>query len=599
MRRCLIWGCCLLLLGARLPAQQAEPVRAEAAKAADKAGKPAEAKAAETKPAAKAPEGAPAVKAAEAAPEPPKVPDKKDTLSSLLTTRESIRKALEEQRQKLRADAGETVKQEAQQQIELLEKRRQEVERDFNVLVTGLQSLEDFNRKPGGEPQIKLQDEISQLLTPIFSDMRELTRKPREVRALQEELGRLAAQEEQARRALAEVDRLLAEVKASKNADASLRTALTDTRKQWQGRLDEAASRAAGTRHRLAELRVSGADFWSELGHQVQRFVFVRGTNIALALIAFLVVLFGLRAIYCYALKLVPVRKYQRLSFTARVLDVAHEGGSLVLAIITALLVLYARGDWLLGGLSLLALGGLLMTAKTGIAKHLEELQYLLNLGSVREGERVHIDGVPWRVGSIHMFTQLTNQLIGGPGLRLPLEKLTALTSRPSMLDEPWFPCSKRSWVLLGGGTLAQVLDITPDYVELRYAGGLKRWLPLGEFMKADVASLAGGFARSTVLGLDYRHQALALAEIPDRLREAVRAALLETMREEELLDVTVEFQEAAASSLNFLIAAQFAGSQAPNYLALPRLLQRAALEACNRHGWSIPFPQLVVHRAE
>lgn len=525
-------------------------------------------------------------------------PDKRQTLSSLLTTRDGLRKSLEEQRQKLRNETAETAKKDIQAEIERLEKRRQEVERDFAVMVTGLQSLENYSTSPEVQAPLKLQDELGQFLTPIFSDLRELTRKPREVRALQDELARLDLQKGQAKRAMEEVDKLLAELKASKTPDAGLRTELNDTRKRWQTRLGETESRIAVVQHQLQELNVSGANFWSELGKQVQRFVFTRGTNIALALLAFLVVLFGLRAAYYYALKLVPVKKYQRLSFSARLLDVVHEGGSLLLAIVSALLVLYARGDWLLGGLALLAVGGLLMTAKSGIGKHLEELQFLLNLGSVREGERVYIRGVPWRVGAIHMFTQLTNVAIGGPGLRLPLAELSKMVSRPSSLDEPWFPCSKRSWILLNGATLAQVTDITPDQVELRYGGGLKRCLPIGDFVTMDVACLAGGFARSITVGFDYRHQPQALTEMPEILKAAVRAALLETMREEELTDVVVDFQEAAASSLNFLVVAVLAGSQAPNYLSIPRVMQRAVLATASRNGWEIPFPQMVVRQA-
>lgn len=548
-----------------------------------------------------APAAAPAATPPPAPPAPvePEVPDKKKTLSSLLATRDGLRKSLEEQRQRLRSETNETAKQEIQDEIQRLEKRRQEVERDFSVLVTGQQSLEDFSSTPSTQAPLKLQDEIGQLLTPVFSDLRDLTKRPREVRALQEELISLDNQRLQAQRSLDEVDRLLAELKASKNGEASLRTELGDTRKRWKTRLDEVTSREAVVQHQLNELHASGASFWSELGHQVKRFVFTRGANIALALIAFLVVLFGLRAAYYYALKLVPVKKYQSLSFSARVLDVAHEGGSLLLAIIAALLVLYARGDWLLGGLALLALGGLLMTAKSGIGKHLEELQFLLNLGSVREGERVYIQGVPWRVGSIHMFTQLTNVAIGGPGLRLPLAELSKMISRPSVLDEPWFPCSKRSYILLNGTLFAQVTDITPDRVELVYGGGLKRWMPIADFVKADVACLSGGFVRSITLGLGYRHQADALTAIPEVLREDVRKTLLESVREEELVNLVVEFEKAGDSSLDFIIVAAFAGSQASNYPNLTRVLQRAALASATRHGWDIPFPQMMLHRAQ
>ncbi len=515
-------------------------------------------------------------------------PDKKDTLRALLTTRDGVRKALDEQRKRLQSETSDSAKREAQQQIDVLEKRRQEVERDFAVLVTGLQAPEVRHEKVGNAPAPALQDEIGQLLTPIFSDLRKVTQKPRAIQEFEDELSLLNDQAEQAKRAIAEIDKLLAEIKAAKSTDTTLRTALNDTRKSWQGRMDEGKSRMAAIQHQLAEIKTTGVDFWTDLGSQVKRFVFIRGTNILLALLVFLIVFFGLRTAYSYALKVLPVRKYQRLSFTLRILDVAHEGGSLLLGLAAALLVLYARGDWLLGGLSLLAFGGLLMTAKTGIARHLEQLQFLLNLGPVREGERVILQGVPWRVGTIHMFTQLTNPVIGA-GLRLPLEALATMTSRPSKLDETWFPCDNHSWILLNGTTLAQVTDITPDRVEICYQGGLRRWIPIAAFIAADVACLSGGFSRTTTFSIHHSHQPRATTEIPEQLQADIRASLLKVMREEELRMLMVELQESSSFSLSYLITADFAGSQAPQYLLLSRLLQRAAVDSSNTHGWSVP----------
>jgi hypothetical protein len=525
--------------------------------------------------------------------------DKSKTLSSLLLTRDSLRKELDAQRQRLQAESSATGKQEVQDEIERLEKRRQELDRDFNVMTTGRDSLVDLDAQAEAQAPMKLQDEIGQLLTPIFSDLREMTRKPQEMQALRQALETQLAQQQQAESALAEVDNLLADLKKSQTPPAAhLLEELAATRQRWIDKRDEASSRVQVMAYELSTLEATSGNFWSELGSQVTDFIFVRGANIALAVLAFLIVLFGLRGAYYYALKIVPVKKYEKLSFSSRILDVVHEGVSLVLAIGAALLVLYARGDWLLGGLALLAVGAMVMTAKDGIAQHMSNLQMMLNLGCVREGERVYINGVPWRVGAIHMFTQLTNLVIGGPGLRLPLDVLSTLTSRPSSLDEPWFPCAKRSHVLLGGTLFAQVTDITPDRVELLHGGGLKRWMPIGDFMKADVSCLSGGFARSITLGLDYQYQAQALTEIPAILQADVRRVLLEKMREEELLNVIVEFDQAAESSLKFIIVGVFAGTQAANYPSLPRLLQRAALDSATRHGWNIPFPQMVLHRA-
>ncbi|MBL9132253.1 MAG: hypothetical protein JNG86_13705 [Verrucomicrobiaceae bacterium] len=514
-------------------------------------------------------------------------PTKTETLRALLAARDGIRAALDDQRKKLATEASESIKRDLQQQIETLEMRRQEVERDFATIATGLQSTPGGTASGSTTPPT-LQDEIGQLLTPIFSDLRQLTKKTRAVQELQDEHVRLKDRENQAARALAELDRQLAELKAAKGPDAALRTALNDTRKTWQTRQDEARSRIAAIQHQLAELKTSGLDFWTELGANVKHFVFIRGTNILLALLVFLVVFFGLRTAYSYLVKALSVRKYQRLSFTVRVADVLHQAVSLVAAIAAALLVLYARGDWLLGGISLLALGGLLVTAKTGIARHLEQLQFLLNLGPVREGERVVIGGVPWRVGAIGMFTQLTNPSIPGASLRLPLESLATLTSRPDKLGEAWFPCENRAWIALNNGTLlAQVTDITPDRVELTLPGGMRRSMTMAAFFAADVVDLSPGFYRSTTFIIDSSHQARATAEIPGQMKADLRESLLKIMREDELRDLSVEIEQASSLYIDYHISATFAGSQAPNFLSLPRVLKRAAFEASLRHGWS------------
>jgi hypothetical protein len=525
-------------------------------------------------------------------------PSKLDTLRSLVVTRDKLRAEAEAQRKRERAETTETAKAEARAEAERLERRRQEVERDFATLSTGLHA-DDQGGKPAAEEAVpSLQQEIGQLLTPILTDLRELTRKPRQFQQLREEIERLQEQVQQADRALAEIDVLIAQAPPAKGSAGTLNTALSEVRKQWQGRRDEATTRMTTAAHQLQQLNGADGSFWSGVGQQFQEFVFTRGTNILLAALAFLFVLYGLRALYYGVLRLLPVRRYARLNFTIRILDIAHQGISLLLATATGLLVLYARGDWMLGGLALLSIGALLITAKSGLARHMEQLRLLLNLGPVREGERVMIGGVPWRVGKIHLFTQLTNSIIGGPGLRLPIEQLAGMTSRPIALDEAWFPCRKRDWILLNGSTHAQVSDITPEHVELNFSGGQRRWIPVADFLKADVAVLSGGFSRSTTFGIDYAHLQQATSEIPALLREELRAALLEKVPETDLLDVIVEFQEAAASSLNYLLLARFAGSQAPNYPGLGRLLQRAAVESCRRHGWSIPFPHLVVEQS-
>lgn len=507
-------------------------------------------------------------------------PSKTDTLRTLISARDGIRAALDDQRKKLQSETSDAVKRDLQQQIDTLEMRRQEVEQDFSMLATGVQSAGSSNATTKAA-QSTLQDEIGQILTPIFADLRQLTQKTRTLQELEDERARLEDSQSKATRAIAELDKLLAGLKSPKAPDVPLRNALADARKTWQGTLDDTRSRTEVVELQLKELRSSRLDFWSELGASVRHFVFIRGTNIILALLVFLAVFFGLRTAYSYLVKVIPVRRVKLLSFPLRIMDVAHGGVSMVAGIAAALLLLYARGDWLLGGISLLALGGLLVSAKAGIAKHLNQLQFLLNLGPVREGERVVINGVPWRVGPIRMFTQLTNRVIGGAGLRLPLEALGALTSRADSADEPWFPCVANAWIVLNGSSLAQVTSISPDRVELTFPGGSRRSMPVAAFLAADVMDLSAGFNRTATVAIHTSHQP-RISEIAEQLKNEV----LKSMPEGELRAITVELDSVSGLSLNLLITATFSGAQAPHYQSLARALQRAALDSSTRNGW-------------
>jgi small-conductance mechanosensitive channel len=60
-----------------------------------------------------------------------------------------------------------------------------------------------------------------------------------------------------------------------------------------------------------------------------------------------------------------------------------------------------------------------------------------------------------------------------------------------------------------------------------------------------------------------------------------------------------VEFDEAAASSLNLFIYASFTGDAADSYFRIRRTLQSLAVDACNTNGWVIPFNQVTVHLAQ
>jgi hypothetical protein len=153
--------------------------------------------------------------------------------------------------------------------------------------------------------------------------------------------------------------------------------------------------------------------------------------------------------------------------------------------------------------------------------------------------------------------------------------------------------------VLLGDGTFGQVSMQTPELVRLHLLGGSYKTFPTTAFLDQTPTNLSQNFRVDATFGVDYKHQALSTQEVPAKLKARIQKGLEKEGYKRHLLDLTVEFRTAAASSLDIAIMADFSGEVASDYPKLERLLQRIAVDACNEHGWEIPFAQVTVHTAQ
>ena len=64
-------------------------------------------------------------------------------------------------------------------------------------------------------------------------------------------------------------------------------------------------------------------------------------------------------------------------------------------------------------------------------------------------------------------------------------------------------------------------------------------------------------------------------------------------------IKIKAEFKESAASSLDLEAMADFSGRVSKDHEALEKAIQKIAVDACNDHGWVIPFTQVTVHHAK
>ncbi len=514
------------------------------------------------------------------------------TLQSLLEARENIEEHLQTLKGDLEPGTPDAVREAAQKQATEWQARLEENKRQFQELAAG-RVADGFG--PEQPRDFDLSREIFDLAKPAVEAAKSATERPRRLEQLRAGLARARERAEEARRAGLRAEARLSDVPAGAAYDG-LRRQLSTLITQWRDREREAQAQAESMQLQLAELDGESRSLWETITHALKTFLLTRGRNLALAVLAALGVFLLMRWLHRAVVRSLPFFRGKNRPFVARLAEVTWLAFSAVGTVLAGLVVLYLAGDWLLLGLALIILLSLGLVAKNALPRYYQQARLLLNIGPVREGERVVLGGVPWRVRTIHLSSWLENPALGGQGLRLPLDQLQTMTSRPFDEKEPWFPCTEGDWVQLVDGTLGKVVHLTPEFVQLVMLGGGRKTYPTSGFVTQHAVNLSGGFRLSSTFGVDYRHQAIALTEVPAALETSVLAGLLRVIDKDHVRNVQVAFARAGESALEYEIIVDFAGAVAERSRLLQRLLQRQALETCQQHGWTVPFPQLVVH---
>lgn len=231
-------------------------------------------------------------------------------------------------------------------------------------------------------------------------------------------------------------------------------------------------------------------------------------------------------------------------------------------------------------------------TLRTAIPRYWDQIKLFLNIGSVREGERIFYGGLPWEVRQINVFTQLYNP-VAKMTQRVPIDELVDMSSRPLLPDEPWFPCKKDDWVLLADGVRGKVIGISHEFVELVERGGAHKTYTTQDFLANSPLNLSVSFRLKETITIDYQYQKESTSTIPDILEQYIQKRIQEEGYADDLMSLRVEFQAAGASSLDIVVITDFKGKQAPLYNRLRRSIQRWGVDACSENNWLVPFPQL------
>lgn len=528
---------------------------------------------------------APANPAAKTTPEAVIQPSVQEQLSSLTDSIERKQKELSS----LRALRAKEASPELDKEIEAAAAQLRDLRDQFSGLATNDFQISRYSEAPTLD--VNWQDDLIQIIYPLLREMRELTEKPRTVERLKAEIGFYSHNAASLANAIAHMEALIADTR-----DARLLRSLRNLHTRLVEQRTDLEHKVAGLQHRQQELERETLPLWASIRDGAKTFLTTIGLHIGLGLLVALAAYYLTQLIMRLPMHFVSARRAEQLAVFDRMMHFLGQILGWLLALLAFVTVLYALDSWVMLGVAAIVLLIMVFSLKDVIPNYLVEIRTLFNLGSIRQGERIIYNGLPWRIAELDVYTVLHNPALDGLQ-RVPLTQISRLSSRPYQREEPWFPTSKGDWVLLNDSAFGRVVVQTPEIVQLNFGESIINYRT-DKFLDARPQNISGGFTAAVDFSIDYRHQQQATTLILELLRAEMQAQLMQSEFAPHCASFNVEFKSSGASSLDFRLLGTFRGEAADRYFSIQRWLQRSALDCANKFGWNIPFQQIVVHRA-
>ena len=510
-------------------------------------------------------------------------------LQSILDIKKNLNLRMAEKKKLKQHSLSETEKQRLDRELAQLDTQLADANADFQRVATGV-DMGLFIQVE--EPPFDWQKELISLAEPGIMELKRVTQKARKKARLKDDINRYGQLLPVARTAVENIRKL-----ALSTGDPSLKQSLNALVPEWESLAGQLENRLKFLELELDRMAAEEASLIESSKISVKRFFKTRGLFIFIAVVTCTLIILVLRLAYGMLARWVPGHGSRYRPFHIRVMELVFRVLTAMAALLALVLVFYFFEDWVLLSLTIIFILGLGWTAKTTLPRFLQQSRLMLNIGAVREGERIWYQGVPWRVARIHMFSTLENPDLG-QSLRVPIETLMDLSSRPSQPHERYFPCRLNDWVILADDTRGCVVSLSHETVDLVLRGGARKTYLTGDFLSQSPLNLSTNFRLKEAFGIGYQHQDAAVGQVPEILEAHLRKRLEEEGHGAELLNLRVEFARANDSSLDLMVIADFKGELAHLYNRLRRAIQRWCVEACTQNDWEIPYPQMVVHRS-
>ena len=514
--------------------------------------------------------------------------DTEAMLASLVELQKNIRQEITTTSRRLKASTSEAEKTSLQEELKQLDQQLSDSVADFERIATGVEPTVFL---PQEETGFSWKDELTTLLEPTVKELKQLTARARQKTQLKEEILDLGKQAATANRAVGQLNTL---IEASQ--DTRIKTYLRELLPAWQNMHKRIQGKLELAQLELAKLEDQNGGAAHSPTEYVKTFFRERGLYLFAAVLAFGGVLVLCRLLNLLLLRILPGARRDQRPLYVRVFQIVFAVFTAAAAVGSFVFVLYLAEDWFLLSLALILLLGVAWAVRQVVPKLWQQSLLMLNLGPVHEGERVIYQNVPWKVEALNVFCKLHNPDLGMT-LRVPIANLIGQVSRPFIPDEPWFPCRKDDWVLVGAKPAAKVVSCTHELVEVVELGGRRIVYRTADFLGASPINLSSGFNLSVPFGLSYDLQPIITTEVPAKLEAFLQHKLEEHGVKDGCHSLSVDFRQAGPSSLDLVVLAGFKGEMVPQLARIERALNKWCVDCCNENGWEIPYPQLTVHR--
>lgn len=234
------------------------------------------------------------------------------------------------------------------------------------------------------------QKELEEVFKPLIYELKNLTERPRNIERLRTQI---AFFEERLPNAINAVERLSRSAQSAQTPE--LQKELKRIEVRWRNRRDEIENKLKVATFELEQILAPESVKESDPLAALTEFFSGRGLSILLAIAAFSLTYYLLRIFHrVYERRVSSSVKRQKI-FVARVVSLVFTVVSVFAALLATMIVLSIRGDWLLLGLMLIVLVAVALGLRHSIPRYVDEARILLNLGPVRENERVNYNGLP------------------------------------------------------------------------------------------------------------------------------------------------------------------------------------------------------------